>query len=97
MCPVRCIVRNIIHLRLNNALSNTRLTLSHTADGNTFKLKISNVTESLKQAMTFLGPTLGFLASEISALPLLTFGANESLCGGVDTDVIRLLGRCLSD
>lgn len=97
LCPVRCIARRIIHLRAHTALPNTPLATAYTTDGRTVGLTPSNITKSLKQAVTFLGPTLGFLASDVSARSLRAAGANALLCGGVDTDVIRLLGRWRSD
>ena len=40
---------------------------------------------------------MGFLPQDVSARCLRAAGANALLCGGVDTDVIRLLGRWRSD
>jgi hypothetical protein len=97
LCPVRCIARRIIHLRRNFASPNTPLATAYLEDCITFSLRPSDITKTLKQAVTFLGPTLGFLASDVSARSLRAAGANALLCGGVDTDVIRLLGRWRSD
>ena len=97
LCPVRYIVRHIIYLRQNNVLQITPLAMSCKDNGSTFKLKPANITEFLKQSVTFLGPKLGFLASDISARSLRDTGANSLLCSGVDPDVVRLLGRCRSD
>ena len=51
----------------------------------------------IRNAVTFLGPSLGFLPSDVNARSLRAAGANALLCGGVDTDIIRLLGRWRSD
>ena len=61
MCPVRLIAHHIFHLRLHNSLPNTRLATSYDAIESTFNLKPSNITTSLKQAVTFLGSTLYYL------------------------------------
>ncbi|KAK1736299.1 hypothetical protein QTG54_012899 [Skeletonema marinoi] len=98
LCPVRCIARRVVHLRRNHAAPNTPLATAFQADGTTFRLKPAHITTTLKQAVTFLGPSaLGFLPADVSARSLRAAGANALLCGGVDTDVIRLLGRWRSD
>ena len=60
-------------------------------------IKPTNITSDICLAVTYLGPSLGFLVSDVSASCLRAAGANALLCGGVDTDVIRLLGRWRSD
>jgi len=98
LCPVRCIARRVVHLRRNHAAPNTPLATAFQADGTTFRLKPAHITTTLKQAVTFLGSSaLGFLPADVSARSLRAAGANALLCGGVDTDVIRLLGRWRSD
>jgi hypothetical protein len=53
--------------------------------------------QPLKAAVTFLGPTLGFLAGDVSAHSLRAAGAMALLCAHVlDTDIIRLVGRWLA-
>ncbi len=47
--------------------------------------------------MTFLGPELGFLSSEVSARCLRAAGATALLNSKVDGDLIKLLGRWHSD
>jgi hypothetical protein len=98
LCPVRCLARRVLHLRRNNAAPNTPLATAFQDDGTTFSLAPAHITKTLKQAVTFLGPqNLGFLPADVSARSLRAAGANALLCGGVDTDVIRLLGRWRSD
>ena len=48
-------------------------------------------------AITHLGPSFDFLPSDISVRSLCAAGTNAFLCGGVDTDTIRLLRRWISD
>jgi hypothetical protein len=57
----------------------------------------TNISTTLKAAITFLGPTLGFLASDVSARYLRAAGAMALLCAHVDTDLIPLVGRWRSD
>jgi hypothetical protein len=47
--------------------------------------------------MAIIGPSVGFLPSDISARSLRAAGAMALLCAQVDSDVIRQLGRWRSD
>ena len=96
LCSVRALARRIIHLRSNNAPLTTPLASAYTASG-LQQVRPRHITEALRLAVTFLGPSLGFLPGDVSARCLRAAGANALLCGGVDTDVIRLLGRWRSD
>ena len=96
LCPVRAISRRIIHLQSHNAPANTPLAHVFTAEG-LQQIKPSHITTAIRLAVTYLGPSLGFLPSDVSARCLRAAGANALLCGGVDTDIIRLLGRWRSD
>ena len=96
LCAVRALARRVLHLRAHNAPPNTPLASAYTANG-LESVKPKHITDALRLAVTFLGPSLGFLASDVSARCLRAAGANALLCGGVDTDVIRLLGRWRSD
>jgi hypothetical protein len=60
-------------------------------------VKPADITAALKAAVTFLGPQLGFLASDVTARSLRAAGTNALLCAHVDPDIIRLLGRWTSD
>lgn len=96
LCPVRSIGRRIIHLRQHNAPPTTPLgTYFH--EGTCKPVSQQAITATLRLAVTTLGPSLGFLASDISARSLRAAGAMALLCAHVDTDIIRLLGRWRSD
>jgi hypothetical protein len=96
LCPVRALAKRILHLRSHNAGPLTPLaTVFH--DDTITLIKPALITEAIKLAVTFLGPSLGFLPSDVTARCLRAAGANALLCAGVDTDVIRLLGRWRSD
>ena len=96
LCPVQAIGRRILHLRTHNAPTSTPLSHVYTDTGIT-PIKPSDITTSIRLAVSYLGPALGFLPEDVSARCLRAAGANALLCGGVDTDVIRLLGRWRSD
>lgn len=96
LCPVHSLVRRILHLRLHNAAPTTPL--STYFDTRWYNISPADITDALRFAVHALGPgNLGFLPSDISARCLRAAGAMALLCGHVDTDVIRLLGRWRSD
>ena len=97
LCPARAIARRVLHLRHHQAPLSTTLATAFTSAHSTKSVKPADITTALRLAVTFLGPSLGFLPSDVSARCLRAAGANALLCGGVDTDVIRLLGRWRSD
>ena len=97
LCPVKSLVRRIIHLRQHNASQSTPLATAYTSSQNSTGITSTQLTEALKLAVRFLGPSLGFLPEDVTSRSLRAAGANALLCGGVDTDVIRLIGRWRSD
>ena len=97
LCPVRALGRRIIHLRAHHAPQDTPLAHCHTDNGTISKIVPTMITDTIRLAVRFLGPSLGFLAKDVTARCLRASGANALLCAGVDTDVIRLIGRWRSD
>ncbi|EJK61008.1 hypothetical protein THAOC_18563 [Thalassiosira oceanica] len=61
------------------------------------KVTPSVVTDTLRETVRSIGPSLGFLPEDVSARSLRAAGANALLFAKVDTDVIRLIGRWRSD
>ena len=96
LCPARALARRIIHLRHNNAPATTPLSKAYSQSG-LVSVRPSDITDAIRLAVTYLGPSLGFLPSDVTARCLRAAGANALLCAGVDTDIIRLLGRWRSD
>lgn len=96
LCPVLAIVRRVIHLRENNAPLYTPLGRVFTTNG-VQHVTPTLITQTLRDAVKFLGPELGFLPSEVSARSLRAAGAMALLVSGIDTDIIQLLGRWRSD
>jgi hypothetical protein len=94
-CPVTSLVNRIIHLRLHRATSTTPLySYKHTRWAS---ITATTLTSVLRQAASVMGNTLGITPKDISVRSLRSSGAMALLCGNVDTDRIRLLGRWHSD
>ena len=96
LSPPKILARRIIHLRSHNAPPTTPLARAFTPRGSQ-PITPGLITETLQQAVMYLGPSLGFLPSDVSARCLRAAGANALLCAKVDPDLIRLLGRWRSD
>ena len=97
LCPVRAMGRRVLHLRAHHAPLPTPLAHWYNADNSVDKVRPAMVTDTIRLAVRFLGPSLGFLPTDVTARCLRASGANALLCAGVDTDVIRLIGRWRSD
>ena len=97
LSPPRILARRVIHLRTRHAPVGAPLSRVYMPDGHTKSVKPADITAALKAAVTFLGPQLGFLASEVTTRCLRAAGANALLCANVDPDIISLLGRWTSD
>ena len=96
LCPVLAAIRRIKHLRAHHAPPHTPLSsyFEHTWR----RVTPADITSVLHAAVLALGPhTLGFQPADVSARSLRAAGAMALLCGHVDTDTIRLLGRWGSD
>ena len=66
VCPVKALARRVIHLRQFNAPPPTPLAMTYVRNA-WMPITPSHIFKTIKQAVTFLGPELGFLPSEISA------------------------------
>jgi hypothetical protein len=94
LCPVQAVIRRVLYLRQNGALPTTPL--AHVYNS-TDLVTTEAITICIRNAVTELGPTLGFLSHEVSARCLRAAGATALLLAQVDTDIIRLIGRWKSD
>jgi hypothetical protein len=90
--PVRASIRRIKHLRMHNAKSTAPIA-SYYKDSRRVAIKARDVTDTLRSAMTANVHRTGVHAHEISARSLRAGGAMALLCGNVDFDLIRILGR----
>ena len=94
LCPVLAVIRRVLHLRAHNADPTTPLATVFTSPR---KVTPSVITDTLRDTVRCIGPSLGFLPDDVSARSLRAAGANALLFAKVDTDVIRLIGRWRSD
>ena len=94
LCPVQAVIRRVLYLRQNGALPTTPLAHVFNSTG---LVTAASITTCIRNAVTELGPTLGFLSHEVSARCLRAAGATALLLAQVDTDIIRLIGRWKSD
>ena len=97
LCPVKALSRRVLHLRDHNMPPSTPLAHCCTDGSAVTPIKPALISDTIKLAVRFLGPTLGFLPKDITPRCLRASGANALFCAGVDTDVIRLIGRWRSD
>ena len=95
-CPVLALTRRILHLRSHHAPPDTPL-VTYYENGRKHTITPADITSALRASTVILGPSLGFLPTDISARSLRAAGAMALLCAHVDTDVIRLIGRWRSD
>ena len=94
-CPTATLLRRILHLRLNAAPPHTPL--SHIYHlGQWVSIPSTLIMARLRTAAAAL-PHLGFPPSGVTARSLRSGGAMALLCGRVDRDVIKLVGRWRSD
>ena len=96
LCPVLSLCNRVLHARAHHADSGDPLA-RYFSLGRWHNVVSSDITTALQQAVIFLGPSLGFLPSDISARSLRAAGAMALLAAKVDTDMIRLVGRWRSD
>jgi hypothetical protein len=98
LCPVLAATRRIAHLRTHNAPANSPLAVYYpTPTSEVTPIRPADITAVLRCSTALIGPSVGFLPSDISARSLRAAGAMALLCAHVDTDIIRLLGRWRSD
>jgi hypothetical protein len=90
-CPVLALQCRITHLCQHNQPPNTPLA-TFVQCSRVHLISPPNITTALCASATLLGPSLGFLPSDINARSLQAAGAMALLCVHVDSDVICLLG-----
>lgn len=96
VCPVKALARRAIHLRQHHAPPITPIASFH--HNNTWMpVTPADISRTLRNAVAFLGPSLGFLPNEVSARCLRAAGANALLNAKVEPEIISLLGRWRSD
>jgi hypothetical protein len=95
-CPVLAILRRVLHLRSHNAPSTTPLYMVR-HDEVWLPIRSHSITQALRVAAEATAASLNINPDCISARSLRSGGAMALLCAGIDTDIIRLVGRWKSD
>jgi hypothetical protein len=96
LCPVLSLCNRVLHARTHNADPTAPLAAYYTPH-RWHSVTSHDITTVLQLAVTFLGPTLGFVASDVSARSLRASGAMALLSAKIDTNLICLVGRWRSD
>ena len=94
-CPTASLVRRVLYLRLNHASLDTPL--CSVRRGNSWVQVTSQALTSVLRASVAALPHLNLQPGDITGRSLRAGGAMALLCGHVDSDVIRLIGRWRSD
>jgi hypothetical protein len=94
-CPVVALINRIRHLRAHNAPNTTPLYAFYHTKWQ--RIDTTTLTTHLRHTVTAMGSAYGITTANISVRSLRSSGAMSLLCAGVDTDMIRLLGRWHSD
>ena len=50
--------------------------------------------KTLKTDVIFCGPNLAFKAKDVSNHSLCAAGAMAIICSGIESDIIKMIGRC---
>ena len=95
-CPVQALIRRMLHLRQHNAPNHTPLCTYYLDADAARTLDNKQLAAILSVAANAL-PALNYQPKDISPRSLRSGGAMALLCGNVDTDVIKLVGRWKSD
>jgi hypothetical protein len=89
VCPVKALVRRILHLRSHNAPSTTPLSWVFNTSS---RVTPSIITTTLRDSVQYLGPNFRFLPPKVSTRSLWAAGVRALLLAQVDPDVICLIG-----
>ena len=95
-CPVLALVRRIVSLRRSGA-PRTQPIYSYSCRNTWYAITPSHLTQVLRQSVLAVGHLYGILPDDVSVRSLRASGAMALLCGNIDGDRIRLLGRWRSD
>ena len=95
-CAVLRILHRVAYLRCCGAPRDIPLASYH--DGNEWRtVKSADFTHELRTSIAAIGPSVGLQPHEVSARSLRASGAMALLLAGVDTDIIRIIGRWRSN
>ena len=95
-CAVRRLLSRVAYLRCRRTSYHTPIASYH--DGAAWQtLKSADLTKAICDSVRRLGRTVGLTPAEVSTRSLRASGAMAMLLGGIDGDVIRIIGRWKSD
>ncbi|KAI2512523.1 hypothetical protein MHU86_1976 [Fragilaria crotonensis] len=99
LCPVHTLICRVCHLRHSGATGTTAPLNAFRPTPHAWQFVLAaDITSLLCRAVALLPPHLtDFAAHDISARSTRAGGAMAMLCGGIDSDRIRLIGRWRSD
>ena len=95
-CPVLALARRVLHLRAHHAPPTSPLYLVHTVN-RFIPIRSNAITQALRVSAAATSSSLNIDPSRVSARSLRAGGAMALLCAGIDSDIIRLVGRWRSD
>ena len=97
-CPTRSLARIILHLRTMGADPQTPLCAYRPPNTQQpWRFIVSSNITRIVQASAAALPHVGFSPQAVTARSMRAGGAMALLCAGIDTDIIKLVGRWRSD
>ena len=96
-CPVNATIRCLLYHRQHNTQRNKPLASYYNERNQLIAITAQDITDQLRASATTLYPQTGIASKDLSARSLRVGGAMALLCGHIDFDVIKLLGRWHSD
>ena len=91
LCPKADLFRWVLHLRTHGVPPCNPLAHIMTPAGRWENITPTIISKTLKNAVGFYVPNLGFKAKDISYRSLCTSGDMTLLCLGLDSDIIKLI------
>jgi hypothetical protein len=97
LCPCKALLRISAHLRSHHAPPTTPIYTYYDPAGTPHAVTPEHIRDSLRTAAADLSHLTGLDPALLSSRSLRPGGATALLCAGIDTDVIKLVGRWKSD
>ena len=97
MCPKADLLQRVLYLISHRVPPSTSLDCVTTHAGQWENITPNMISKTLKTAVGFCGPNLGFEYKDISTRSLYDSVAIVLLCSGLDSNIINLIGRLHSN
>ena len=94
LCPKYSLFWNVLHLRPNKAPPSAPLSRIITPIGRWKNIMPTIIYKTLKTDVIFCGPNLAFKSKDVSNRSLCAAGAMAIICSGIESDIIKMIGRC---